>query len=124
MIAAGKMIAAIRGHGERAALFIESLRGSLLHLKDEDFLLLYEAIRDHELGLTRGNVTVITCWDADRLDLGRVRTRPNPGAGRLEPMRNGAAPAGHCNLIYAPTAEPHWQLADPPRCLPRTPWPA
>ncbi len=66
------------GHGERAAEFAESLRGTLLHLGDEDFALLHEAIRDHELGRTRGPITVVTCWDADRLDLGRVRVRPNP----------------------------------------------
>jgi uncharacterized protein len=66
------------GHGERAAHFAEGLRGTLIHLADEDFVLLYEAIRDHELGLTRGDLTVLTCWDADRLDLGRVGRRPNP----------------------------------------------
>jgi uncharacterized protein len=66
------------GHGERAAEFAQSLRGTLIHLGDEEFALLHEAIRDHELGLTRGDVTVLTCWDADRLDLGRVRKRPSP----------------------------------------------
>jgi uncharacterized protein len=66
------------GHGERAAAFAESLRGTLIHLSAEEFALLYEAIRDHELGRTKGDVTVITCWDADRLDLGRVGRRPNP----------------------------------------------
>jgi uncharacterized protein len=66
------------GHGERAAVFTESLRGTLIQLGEEDFALLHEAIRDHELGLTRGDITVTTCWDADRLDLGRVRKRPNP----------------------------------------------
>src|SRR5215468_4281785 len=66
------------GHGERAAEFAASLRGTLLHLGDEDFDLLYEAISDHELGRTRGDITVLTCWDADRLDLGRVYRRPNP----------------------------------------------
>jgi len=66
------------GHGERAADFTATLRGTLIHLSEDDFALLYEAIRDHELGLTRGDVTVRTCWDADRLDLGRVRRRPNP----------------------------------------------
>ena len=66
------------GHGERAAEFAESLRGTLIHLADEDFALLHLAIRDHQLGLTRGDVTVLTCWDADRLDLGRVRRRPQP----------------------------------------------
>jgi uncharacterized protein len=66
------------GHGERAAQFSESLRGTVLHLSDADFAILHEAIRDHELGLTRGDVTARTCWDADRLDLGRVRRRPDP----------------------------------------------
>jgi uncharacterized protein len=66
------------GHGERAADFTQGLRGTLIHLSDEDFVLLHEAIRDHELGLTRGDITVRTCWDADRLDLGRVRVRPHP----------------------------------------------
>src|SRR5262249_27146622 len=66
------------GHGARAAVFAESLRGTLLHLSDEDFALLHAAIEDHELGKTRGPITVITCWDADRLDLGRVWRRPNP----------------------------------------------
>jgi uncharacterized protein len=54
------------------------LRGVLIHLCDEDFALLFEAIRDHELGRTRGDIIVLTCWDADRLDLGRVRKRPQP----------------------------------------------
>jgi uncharacterized protein len=66
------------GHGERAADFTASLRGTLIQLTEEDFALLHEAIRDHELGLTKGDMTVLTCWDADRLDLGRVRRRPNP----------------------------------------------
>jgi uncharacterized protein len=66
------------GHGERAADFAHTLRGTLLHLTDEEFALLYEAIRDHEEGRTRADVTVMICWDADRLDLGRVRRRPDP----------------------------------------------
>jgi uncharacterized protein len=66
------------GHGERAAEFTQSLRGTLIHLSEEDFAILHEAIRDHELGRTKGNIAVQTCWDADRLDLGRVRMRPNP----------------------------------------------
>lgn len=66
------------GHGERAAEFAVTLRGMILHLPDADFALLYEAICDHEKGRTRGDVTLMTCWDADRLDLGRVRIRPDP----------------------------------------------
>lgn len=66
------------GHGQRAADFAASLRGSLLHLSAADFALLHEAIRDHERGRTRADVTVMTCWDADRLDLGRVGRVPDP----------------------------------------------
>jgi uncharacterized protein len=40
--------------------------------------LLDAAIRYHADGLREGDVTVQTCWDADRLDLGRVGIRPNP----------------------------------------------
>ena len=66
------------GHGERAADFAHALRGGLLHLPDAEFDLLFEAIRDHEHGYTRSDITVMACWDADRLDLGRVRRRPLP----------------------------------------------
>jgi uncharacterized protein len=66
------------GHGERAAEFAAGLRGTLIHLADAEFALLYLAIRDHELGMTRGDITLLTCWDADRLDLGRVDIRPEP----------------------------------------------
>jgi uncharacterized protein len=66
------------GHGARAAEFTRSLRGTVIHLNEEDYALLDEAIRNHELGLTKGDVTILTCWDADRLDLGRVGARPNP----------------------------------------------
>jgi uncharacterized protein len=65
-------------HGERAAQFAESLRGTHIHLDDSDFMLLYLAIHNHSMGGTRGNITVLTCWDADRLDLGRVGARPRP----------------------------------------------
>jgi uncharacterized protein len=65
-------------HGERAAHFAETLKGTLIHLSEEDFALLFEAVRDHSLGHVRGHVTVLTCWDADRLDLGRVGRRPLP----------------------------------------------
>lgn len=41
-----------RGHDERAAVFAQSLRGHMIHLSDDDFALLFEAVRDHELGRT------------------------------------------------------------------------
>lgn len=65
-------------HGLRGAEFARSLRGELVHLDDERFELLYEACRLHTDGHTVGDRTLLACWDADRLDLGRVGTVPNP----------------------------------------------
>ena len=36
------------------------------------------ACQYHSDGLTEADTTVQTCWDADRLDLGRVGIKPNP----------------------------------------------
>ena len=66
------------GHGRRGAKLAESLRGVLFELSDEEFALLDMACRYHTDGRTDGDVTVQTCWDADRLDLGRVGMRPDP----------------------------------------------
>jgi uncharacterized protein len=40
--------------------------------------LLVEACTGHSDGDTEADITVQTCWDADRLDLGRVGIRPHP----------------------------------------------
>jgi uncharacterized protein len=66
------------GHGYRGAKFARSLRGKLVHLDDDDFHLLFEACRLHTDGLTEGDITLQACWDADRLDLGRVGIMPEP----------------------------------------------
>ena len=63
-------------HGRRGAEFAETLRGLLFRLDDEAFNLLYDACVYHTEGGTTGHVTIQTCWDADRLDLGRVGKRP------------------------------------------------
>ena len=66
------------GHGLRGGEFARSLRGSLVHLDDARFELLFEACRLHTDGLTSSEPTVQACWDADRLDLGRVGITPKP----------------------------------------------
>lgn len=66
------------GHGVRGAQFARSLRGQLVHLDDARFELLFEACALHSDGAMEGNPTVQTCWDADRLDLGRVGIQPHP----------------------------------------------
>ena len=67
-----------RHHGRRAANYATSLRGKLYDLSDKEFDLLYIACRDHTKGQTEGDVTIRTCWDADRLDLARVFITPDP----------------------------------------------
>lgn len=64
------------GHGRRAVGLALSLRGTLVTLSDEDFDLLAYACTHHSSGMTEADITVQTCWDADRLDLGRVGIMP------------------------------------------------
>lgn len=64
------------GHGGRGAELAASLRGSLVRLEDARFELLYEACRLHTDGVTEADATLGACWDADRLDLGRVGITP------------------------------------------------
>jgi uncharacterized protein len=66
------------GHGERGAAFAKSMAGSLFDLDPRGLQLLMEACRGHSDGLTEGDITVLTCWDADRLDLGRIGIQPDP----------------------------------------------
>lgn len=65
-------------HGARAAAFLQELRGSVLAISDAEAALIAYACTHHTAGFTEADVTVQTCWDADRLDLGRVGIRPDP----------------------------------------------
>ena len=65
-------------HGKRGADFASKQRGILFDLTDEEFDLLYTACAHHTDGMTAGEITVITCWDADRLDLARSGIIPAP----------------------------------------------
>ncbi len=77
-------------HGLRAAHYSKKLLGRKIHLSVDDFDLLYRAISCHSDGLNRSDITVMTCWDADRLDLGRVGIRPNPRHLCTDPAREPA----------------------------------
>lgn len=66
------------GHGSRAAEFALSLQDKAFSLEAQDLERLLTACRGHSDGGTSSDVTVATCWDADRLDLGRVGIRPDP----------------------------------------------
>ena len=66
------------GHGLRAARYAEQLGREQLGLDETEMRLLLRACETHSDGLLEDDVTVMTCWDADRLDLGRVGIRPDP----------------------------------------------
>lgn len=75
-------------HGPRAALFAQSLAGKAFELAAPDLDRLMTACRGHSDGLMIDDITVMTCWDADRLDLGRVGIRPDPGRLCTEAARD------------------------------------
>jgi len=82
------------GHGARGAELAEAFR-SRLRLTDEQLATLMHACRHHTDGTIDGDVTVRTCWDADRLDLLRVGIRPSRTllctvAGKSEELRDWA----------------------------------
>jgi uncharacterized protein len=65
-------------HGPRAAAYALELRGILFDLPDHAFRLLHRACAGHTHERTHPDITIQTCWDADRLDLGRVGVTPHP----------------------------------------------
>jgi uncharacterized protein len=65
-------------HGPRAAAFARRIRGRLFDLPEADFQLLHRACAGHTHERTHPDITIRTCWDADRLDLGRVGMTPDP----------------------------------------------
>lgn len=67
-----------RDHGWRAMRFTETLLGTHIFLADRAFSLLMQACGGHTVSPSHHDTTVQTCWDADRLDLGRVGIVPDP----------------------------------------------
>lgn len=65
-------------HGHRGAELAVKFRGDLFELTDEEFALLYAACDGHTHERTHPDITVQTCFDSDRLDLGRVWITPDP----------------------------------------------
>jgi len=66
-------------HGPRAAKRIRfSLQGTYFHLEPLSLDQLVIAVELHTRGLCQGDITVQTCWDSDRLDLGRAGILPKP----------------------------------------------
>lgn len=92
-------------HGARGALYAAEARGNgWFTLSDEQFGQLREACVGHTDGLHHADPTIGTCWDADRLDLGRCGMIPHAKfmstafareiarAGSVEPFLDAAHP--------------------------------
>ena len=65
-------------HGARGAALAASMHGIHFDLPEAHFDLLHEACTWHTDGHHHKDSTIGTCWDADRLDLGRVGMIPDP----------------------------------------------
>jgi uncharacterized protein len=63
-------------HGKRAAKLVRYFQGVFFDLPPDDLELLAYACEFHTSGMRESNITVVTCWDADRLDIGRVGLKP------------------------------------------------
>ena len=66
-------------HGSRGAAYAASLRGTLFDLDEPAFDSLIHACIWHTDGHHSADPTIGTCWDSDRLDLGRVGMIPSSG---------------------------------------------
>lgn len=65
------------GHGHRAAQYARSLKNMYFELTPTQLDKLCEAMSGHSDGQLHADPTIQTCWDADRLDLGRVGKKPH-----------------------------------------------
>ncbi|MCF0225514.1 MAG: hypothetical protein HUK20_14700 [Fibrobacter sp.] len=64
-------------HGGRGAEFAKKCREEKrFDITDEQFEKLYHACKNHTSERSSGDPTIDTCYDADRLDLGRVEIAP------------------------------------------------
>jgi uncharacterized protein len=99
------------GHGRRGAELAAEMRGRLFTLSSSDFDLRHTACCLHTDGLTDADVTIQTCWDADRLDLGRVLVIPEPNrlctpAAKRTDLRNWATERAAFQVV------PEWLKAE------------
>ncbi|MFO7710090.1 MAG: HD domain-containing protein [Desulfobacterales bacterium] len=64
-------------HGPRAAALLHRIVPSVFAIDPKRFELLEHAVRHHTSGLVSDDPTIGACWDADRLDIGRVGIAPD-----------------------------------------------
>ena len=77
-------------HGPRASEMLDRIVPTVFAIDPGRFDLLKEAIRLNTAGLTTNDPTIGTCWDADRLDIGRVGMIPSAQYMSTEDGKNMA----------------------------------
>ena len=101
-------------HGPRAAEFAAELRGTAFDLPDNEFRLLHRACAGHTHERTHPAITIQTCWDSDRLDLGRVGVAPHPirlcTAAAKSPEMLRWADGRACFRLVPPFVKEQWQI--------------
>ena len=60
------------GHGRRGAEYAARIKNELINISPADFDKFYYACEWHTDKQTTDDITIAACWDADRLDIGRV----------------------------------------------------
>jgi len=65
-------------HGSRAAEFALGINGNYFQLQPDQLDQLCFAMEHHSGGEVSDDATIQTCWDSDRLDLGRIGIVPAP----------------------------------------------
>lgn len=83
------------GHGRRGAEYAVQIKNELINIPADDFDKFYYACEWHTDQITTDDITIAACWDADRLDLGRVGIILDPQYMNSKPAQEIA----ECNDI-------------------------
>jgi uncharacterized protein len=93
------------GHGVRGSRYARSVRELLLCLNVDQFDQLCFACDWHTDHDFNDDITIATCWDADRLDLGRVGVNPDPQLLNTEIAKVIAGSRDYLRLECLPVRE-------------------
>ena len=64
-------------HGIRAAEYVNELNGTIFKLEGDRCELLCQACKKHTTQQSTADLVMGICWDADRLDIGRIGIEPD-----------------------------------------------
>lgn len=94
------------GHGLRASIVVRAQNGILFDINDNQEDRLAAACEGHSKGGLSDDVTIQVCWDADRLELGRLAITPDPhrlGTDTAKRLSRHAWPYEHIGRSDGPS---------------------